>query len=132
MRFIVMLMLLSLCSCYNTSAVRSVTPQEVMGLLRNDFAILVDVRESEELKDGMAQGAIWMPTSKIESDENAWREFVSKLSKAKEIIFYCAAGVRAEKVAKKLASLGFKTANMGGFSDWVKTGLPIHYQMTSF
>lgn len=108
-----------------SAAVAQVSPKETEGLLRNDFAVLVDVREEDEIKDGMAAPAKWFPTSKIQADDPSWKEFVSKLPKDKQIVFYCAVGGRAGKVAAKLAEQGFKVGNMGGFRDWQSAGLPV-------
>ena len=107
------------------SVVAQVSVKEAEGLIRNDFAVLVDVREDDEIKSGMAAPARWFPTSKIEADDPSWKEFVSKLPKDKQIVFYCAAGVRAGQAAAKLAGQGFKVGNMGGFKDWKAAGLPV-------
>ncbi|MBY0472003.1 rhodanese-like domain-containing protein [bacterium] len=109
-----------------SSKVRPVTAQEAYGMLRNDFAVLVDVREEEEVRDsGVAAPAKWIPMSKISSDSADWKSFVQTLSKDKEVIFYCAGGLRAGEAASNLAAKGYKTANMGGFYEWSKAGLPV-------
>lgn len=104
--------------------VRQITPMEAMGEVRNDFAVVVDVREPSELTDGMAQPAQNMPMSKIEANDPAWQEFKNNLPKDKLVVFYCAKGGRAGKVAESLAQEGYRTANMGGFEDWTAAGLP--------
>ncbi len=111
--------------CTKRSEVLAISPLEAYGMLQNQFAILVDVRESQEIKGGMAAPALWMPMSKIEKNDKSWQDFVQKLPKDKKIIFYCAGGVRAEKVAKMLAEKEYKTANMGGYKDWLQAALPI-------
>ncbi|MGZ3696861.1 MAG: rhodanese-like domain-containing protein [Bdellovibrionota bacterium] len=113
------------CTSSSGSAPSRVTPQEAAGLQRNDFAVLVDVREADEIEHGMAQGALWMPTSKIEPSNPDWQAFIKKLPHDKQIVFYCKAGGRAGKAAKLLSTEGFKTANMGGFDDWKSAGLPV-------
>ena len=107
------------------AAVEKISARETKGLLVNDFAVLVDVREEDEVKDGMAADAQWMPMSKIEADDPAWVAFQKKLPKDKKIVLYCAVGGRAGRVAKMLSEKGFKTANMGGFASWVAAGLPV-------
>lgn len=104
--------------------VEKMTAFEAFGSLQNGFAVLVDVREEPELKAGLAEPALWMPTSKIESNSEEWKNLVKSLPKDKQIIFYCAGGSRAQDAAETLAKQGFRTANMGGFEDWQKTGLP--------
>ena len=114
------------CTKKGTSVkVDQMTPREALGELRNDFATLIDVREEDEVKEGMAEGAVWIPTSKIKSNDQQWVEFLKRQPKDKKLIFYCAAGVRAGKVAALAAQQGFKTANIGGFKDWVGAGLPV-------
>jgi rhodanese-related sulfurtransferase len=123
---IVALACLSFLSCEKKtmSQVPEVAPVEAMGLIRNDFALLVDVREADEIASGMAAPAKWIANSKIEADDASWKEFVASLPRDKQIVFYCAKGGRANKAAEKLAALGFKVGNMGGYQDWVKAGLP--------
>jgi rhodanese-related sulfurtransferase len=104
------------------------TPAEAFGQSRNDFAIIVDVREEDELKGGLAAPAVWMATSHYKANDAVWQQFVQKLPKDKTIAIYCAAGGRAGKIAADLAAQGFKTANIGGFKDWVAAGLPVKQQ----
>jgi rhodanese-related sulfurtransferase len=112
-------------SCTKTGAsVAAITPREAMGEARNDFAVIVDVREEDEVKGGMAENAVWIPTSKIKANDPQWTSFLEKTSKDKKLVFYCAAGVRAGKIAAMAAEHGFRAANMGGYKDWVAAGLP--------
>jgi rhodanese-related sulfurtransferase len=119
----VVLATLSACT-RSATPVASVSPKETEGLLRNNFALLVDVRESDEVTEGIAAPARWAPLSKMENEAD-WKAFASSLPKDKQIVFYCASGGRAQRVAEKLAQLGFKTGNMGGYDDWKSAGLPV-------
>lgn len=109
--------------------VPSISPREAEGLLRNDFAVLIDVREKDEIAEGMAARGEWFPLSKAESsqpaDQAEFKSFLAKLPKDKKIILYCRSGNRSGKFAAILEAQGFKTANMGGFEDWKAAGLPI-------
>jgi len=107
-------------------SIPTIEPREALGLLNNDFAILVDVREEEEIKNtGMAASARSMPFSKVQAESPEWKAFLSGLPQGKQIIFYCAKGGRAEEVAKKAALQGFRVGNLGGFSSWKDAGLPV-------
>lgn len=106
-------------------AVVSISPRETEGLLRNEFAVLVDVREPDELKDGMAASARNIPTSKIVAGAPEWKEFLEKTSKDKQLIFYDDSGRRASRAATEAAQQGFRAANLGAFKDWVAAGLPV-------
>jgi rhodanese-related sulfurtransferase len=126
--FLLSLGIMALAGCTKKEGVRPVeklSAFEAYGSVQNDFAILVDVREEPELKKGLAQPALWFPTSKIEADGEEWKQFVKGLPKKKQIIFYCAGGSRAQDAAEKLAAEGYRTGNMGGFSDWQALGLPV-------
>lgn len=111
--------------CTRKQEVQIVNPKETYGMLRNDFAVLIDVREESEIADGMAEGAQWMPfTSKIEKNDPSWQQWAESLPKDKLIIVYCRSGRRSGEAAKRLAEKGLRVANMGAYEDWVKAGLP--------
>lgn len=106
--------------------VQSIEPKEAYGQALNHFAVIIDVREKDELMEsGTAEPAQWMPLSEVEANSPRWQEFVKALPKDKKIITYCAAGRRSGRVGEKLAALGFEVANMGGFKDWKAAGLPV-------
>lgn len=101
-------------------------PKESQELLKSGKAIILDVREEEELLiSGLAEGAIWMPTSKIAEDHPEWQALKASLPKDKKIIIYCRSGARSGRLAEFLCCEGFDTANMGGFCDWVSACLPV-------
>lgn len=100
------------------------SPKKVYEMLQKNEIVLIDVREKEELKTGLAKGALWFPYEKIRWNTKEWEEFVAKLDKNKPVALYCAAGVRSGWAIMKLRKKGFKTTNVGGFDDWVKAGLP--------
>lgn len=94
-------------------------------MMANRLGILVDVREESELREtGIAEGAVWMPTSKIAEDHPDWREFKKSLSKDKIVMLYCRSGNRSGQVADFLAGEGYRTANVGGFKDWQAAKMP--------
>lgn len=96
-------------------------------MLERDEAILVDVREEDEIRRGMAEPAIWMPLSMIRREEAPWVQFVDDMTKhpGKLVVLYCESGGRSDFVAKGLARLSIPSANLGGYSDWKAVGLPI-------
>ena len=117
------LVLATACTQTGNPSVKAIPPREAYGMVQNDFAVIVDVREESELAEtGKVKGAKWFPTSELGTEK--WNEFVGTLPKEKKIVFYCARGGRAQKVAEHLAGKGFDAMNMGGFSDWKNEGLP--------
>ncbi|MDC0980460.1 rhodanese-like domain-containing protein [Bdellovibrionales bacterium] len=105
----------------------SISPKKAMALIKNEKALLIDVREKAELSSGLAQPARWIPTSSFQSRGKRWTDFQEEISKNKNIpiIVYCAVGGRASKVVSHLKRSGYKAYNMGGFRDWKKAALPI-------
>jgi rhodanese-related sulfurtransferase len=102
------------------------TPNESKQLLQSGKAILIDVREEEELRaTGFAEAALWMPTSKISEDHSDWLAFKAKLPKDKKIILYCRSGNRSGRIAEFLRCEGYDTENMGAFQAWVAAGLAV-------
>jgi rhodanese-related sulfurtransferase len=113
-------------SCQNNALeVESLTPLEGEGMVRNDFGVIIDLREKGELASGLAKPAKWFAMSKIVGGDSQWESFISDHPKDKTLIFYCAKGGRAQKIAEKYSKMGYKTANMGGFNDWVNGKLPV-------
>src|SRR3989344_2596278 len=111
--------------CTRGGKSRDVDPKEADGMLRNRLAVVVDIREADEVKaTGKAVGALWFPTSKIEANGDEWQQFKATLPKDKMVVLYCAVGGRAGRVAKQLSAEGYDTGNMGGLKHWTKAGLP--------
>lgn len=104
---------------------RRITAAEAREKVDAGEAILLDIRELPEIRGGMAEKAVWVPTSAIEREGPAWQEFLASASKDKQVVVYCAAGMRAERVCERLAALGFRVANLGGFKDWAGAGMPV-------
>lgn len=81
---------------------------------RDNGAYIVDVRTPEEYASSHVKGALHIPVDKIETAlETAVPD------KSKELIFYCAKGVRAQQALEKALQLGYeKVYNLGGINDW--------------
>lgn len=84
--------------------------------LKKGTAVLIDVREESEVKDGKIKGAVWFPLSKMESDPNWFNDFEKK-TKGKNIFLYCRSGNRSGKVKNLLQDKGLKAHNAGGYED---------------
>lgn len=104
------------------SEIKEVQPAEVDGKRKDPNVVLVDVREPEEWEGGVVPGAITIPRGLLElqvEDEVP--------DKNKEIVCYCAGGVRSALATKALEQLGYKKVSsmIGGFNGWKNAGLPI-------
>jgi phage shock protein E len=107
-------------------AAESITSQQAYNEVMSNTAILVDVREDAEIQEtGMAEPAIWLATTVIDSRGPAYQDAIATWSKDKTVIFYCRSGRRSGLAADHFAGLGFKTLNAGTFTAWKDAGLPI-------
>jgi len=107
-------------------AATKISPDNAYSAALTNRAILVDVREkSEILETSMADLAVWLPTSAIESQGKAYHDALTSWPKEQKIIFYCRSGKRSEKAANLFSSFGYKTYNAGSHQDWINAGLPV-------
>lgn len=83
--------------------------------LKNETtAIILDVRENSEFKEGHIQGALHIPLNLLES--HAEEEM---LDFDQPIYVYCRSGIRSKVGCHILNTLGYtKTYNLGGILDW--------------
>lgn len=73
---------------------------------------LIDVREDEEVAEGMIPQAVHIRMGDIP-------EKVDTLDKDKEYVFICRSGMRSMNVCRYLDEQGFKTVNVeGGMMAW--------------
>jgi rhodanese-related sulfurtransferase len=102
------------------SRIREVTPKAARDE-QQAGAVLVDVRESEEVAQGRAHGAIPLSKGIIEL---RIEELVP--DESTPIICYCGGGSRSALAADNLQKMGYKNvASMsGGFKQWRMEGLP--------
>ena len=85
-------------------------------------AVLVDVREPGEWKEGHVEGAISLPLSSLKKDVDT-STLEHQLPKDKIVYTHCVMGVRALKAAKILEKLGYNIRPLkAGYEDLVKAG----------
>lgn len=85
-------------------------------------AVLVDVREPGEWKEGHIEGAISLPLSSLKKDVDT-NALEHQLPKEKIVYTHCVMGVRAVAAAKILEKLGYNVRPLkAGYEDLVKAG----------
>jgi adenylyltransferase/sulfurtransferase len=97
------------------------SPQQVNELLKNNgkSPVLLDVRESDEWRQGHLEGAVPLPRGFLEIKvETAIPD------KNTPIIAYCAGGVRSLLAAKVMREMGYQnvTSMAGGYGAWKNGG----------
>ena len=75
----------------------------------NEFDAIVDVREKNEVDEGMIAGAIHIPLGNILADPN-----IASLKDKKQVLVYCRAGIRSAKACAAMQKQGIKVVNLGG------------------
>lgn len=92
---------------------KEMTAKEVERFIQQDKTVrIIDVREADEVIEGMIPNAIHMPLGLIESRMN-------ELKLDKEYIIVCQAGGRSSRAAAFLESHGYNVINMkGGMLAW--------------
>ncbi len=97
------------------------SPQQISELLKNNgkSPVLLDVRESDEWRQGHLEGAIPLPRGFLEIKvETAIPD------KNTPIVAYCAGGVRSLLAAKVMREMGYQnvTSMAGGYGAWKNGG----------
>jgi rhodanese-related sulfurtransferase len=98
-------------SSYTTTTVEELKVRLDAG----DQIHLIDVREDEEVAQGIIAGAIHMPLGQVP-------QRLDEIPRDEEVIFICRSGYRSDQACQYLASIGYKgTTNLiGGMLAWVK------------
>jgi hydroxyacylglutathione hydrolase len=106
---------------FHIEGVKHIAPVDAMETLKNNEAVLIDVRETNEVKlESIAlENVLYHPMSII-------LERLQYISKDQNIIVGCPMGVRSAKVANLLITNGYpNVANLdGGFTIWRAKGFP--------
>lgn len=100
---------------------RQIAPQDAVAKVTANEAILVDVRDINELmSSGTAAGALHIPLMMMQSKADPRHpEFHADLETNKAVILYCASGARSGMAAQMLISFGFtEVYNLGGLMHW--------------
>ena len=101
---------------------KEVGANEAVRLMNSENALMLDVREDKEFKEGHVINAINIPLGLLESRLKEIEEH-----KEKPVIVYCRTGQRAAKAGAVLQRQGFKSIYKlnGGMLAWSDAGLPV-------
>lgn len=110
-------------SMLSIAAISGTDPKLAYSMVQKNEAVIIDVREEDELKAGMIKDAKWFPLSKVMNDKN-WKEDFGRLTKGKKIFLHCRSGARSEKVMNILKKNGIHSENIGGYEK-LKIELPV-------
>nr|WP_249305909.1 rhodanese-like domain-containing protein [Lederbergia citrea] len=93
--------------------IKTITPEEVKNQLREGKNLhLIDVREDDEVAEGMIPKAVHIPMGEIPDQ-------LDQLNRDNEYILVCRSGGRSGRVCEYLMEQGLNVKNMvGGMLEW--------------
>ena len=105
----------------------AVNPALAVQAVAEKRALLIDVREPDELRAGKAKGAVNLPVGRLHrTADPASGHFDRHLAGAKAsglpVYVYCASGARSGRAAGILRQHGFQVHNLGTLADWARAG----------
>lgn len=110
---------------FTIPGVKHIAADEALELVKNEKAVMIDVREEEEVDIVKIplQGVLYHPMSAIMDN-------IDGIEKTQHIILVCMNGIRSVKIANLFNRQGFcSVANLdGGLLEWNKRGYPIFQQ----
>jgi len=103
------------------SGIQAVVPGEATRMINHDNAIMIDMREDKDYREGHIVNAIHAPAS-AESNNSKLEKY-----RDKPVIVYCQRGQRSSAYCGKLKKQGFGSVyNLkGGLLAWQKEALPL-------
>lgn len=101
---------------------KSVSPQQLTNLVNKEDALVLDVRDAKEFREGHITGSKNIAFASL-------KDKLGELEKHKEtpIILVCKMGQHAGAAGRMLTAAGFKDVRRltGGVSGWKADGLPL-------
>ena len=112
------------------SQIKTLTPSEALELANNDKCNLIDIRDIRELeKMGRIENSLHIPRGMLEfwMDPESPYFKEGKIDMNKEIVLFCAGGLRSALATKTLKDMGFEKISHidGGFSQMKNSGFKV-------
>ncbi len=102
------------------SEIKTISPDEALSMMDEDKCNLIDIRDIRELeRDGRVENSNHIPRGMLEfwldPDSPYFKD--GKLDMNKEMVLFCAGGMRSALAAKTLKDMGFEKVSHidGGF-----------------
>ena len=110
--------------------IKTISPEEALKLSNNNKCNLIDIRDIRELEnDGRIENSRHIPRGMLEFwlDPDSIYFKDGKLDMDKEMVLFCAGGLRSALAVKSLQEMGYKTASHidGGFASMKVNGFKI-------
>ena len=110
--------------------IKTINAEEAFKMVENNNCNLIDIREARELeKTGSVENSVHISRGMMEIflDPNSAFFQQGKLDHNKEMVLFCAGGMRSALAAKTLKDMGFENVSHidGGFSLMKNSGFKI-------
>ena len=108
--------------------VKTITPEEALKLSNDNKCNLIDIRDIRELqRDGSIENSQHMPRGMLEFWLDPQSPYSKNIDPKKEIVLFCAGGLRSALAAKSLKEMGFEKIShiKGGFASMRNIGFKI-------
>ena len=110
--------------------IKTISPVEALKRSNESKCNLIDIRDIRELqKEGRIEKSIHIPRGMLEFwlDPESIYFKDGKLDMNKEMVLFCAGGLRSALAAKSLQEMGFKNVAHidGGFASMIQSGFKI-------
>ena len=118
---ILLLLLFALLMYERFKSGKSISAQEVAALMNHENAVVLDIRDSGEFKQGHIVDAINIPFNRLNSDMKLLDEH-----KEKPVILVCKLGQHSGSAGKQLKAAGFNVLRLqGGITEWQNNNMPL-------
>ena len=112
------------------SQIKTLTPSEALELASNNKCNLIDIRDIRELeKMGRIENSLHIPRGMLEfwMDPGSPYFKEGKIDMNKEMVLFCAGGLRSALATKTLKDMGFEKISHidGGFSQMKNSGFKV-------
>ena len=108
--------------------VKTISPNEALKLSNENLCNLIDIRDVRELQnEGRVENSKHMPRGMLEFWLDPNSPYSKKIDLQKEIVLFCAGGLRSALAAKSLKEMGFENVSHidGGFAAMKAKGFKI-------
>tara|TARA_E500000331_G_scaffold303049_1_gene305292 strand:+ start:118 stop:495 length:378 start_codon:yes stop_codon:yes gene_type:complete len=108
--------------------IKTISPEQALKLCNDNECNLIDIRDIRELdRDGRIDNSQHMPRGMLEFWLDPESPYSKNINPEKEIVLFCAGGLRSALAAKSLNEMGFKKVSHieGGFAAMRDSGFKI-------
>ena len=108
--------------------IKTISPTEALEMSNENKCNLIDIRDIRELqKEGKVENSKHMPRGMLEFWLDEESPYSKDIDLDKEIVLFCAGGLRSALAAKTLQEMGFKKVSHidGGFASMKSNGFKI-------